>query len=170
MALIAVKMALKCSRATSDKSVANFICADSMEKSESDAQPIGGKAHLSSAPMMNPPVSAVQRVHNEGRESAPRSKSDTGNITHKHTYNTNTVSEPHTEHTGGHKHGGAGEGSSRDAGGISGSRRLVSHQRAGEADRPRSGRGCPRHGVQFHGQEHTQSIYEKEKYRNQGNV
>lgn len=99
MASIAAKMVLKCSRATSDESVAIFFCADSMEKSESDAQHIGGKAHLSSAPVMNPPVSTVQHVHDEGRESAPRSKSDTGNITHKHTYNTNTESQNHTQST-----------------------------------------------------------------------
>lgn len=170
MVLIAARMVFKCSLATSDESVAVFICADSMEKSESDAQPNGGKAHLSSAPVMNPPVSAVQHVHDKGRESTPRSKSDTGNITHKHTYNTNRVSEPHTEHTGGHKHGGAGEGSSRDAVGISGSHRSVSHQRDVKADGPKNGGGCPRHGGQFHGRDHPQSIYEKGKYRNQGNV
>lgn len=99
MVLIAARMVFKCSLATSDESVAVFICADSMEKSESDAQPNGGKAHLSSAPVMNPPVSAVQHVHDKGRESTPRSKSDTGNITHKHTYNTNTESQNHTQST-----------------------------------------------------------------------
>lgn len=55
--------------------------------------------HLSSAPMMNLPVSAVQRVPDEGRESALRSKSNTGNITHKPTYNTNTESQDHTQST-----------------------------------------------------------------------
>lgn len=165
MALIATKMVLKCSCATSDKSVAIFICADSMEKSESDAQPNGGKAHLSSALMMNSPISAVQRVHDEGRESHP-DRRVTQVISHTSTHSTQT----HTEHTGGHKYGGTGEGSSRDAGGISGSHRSVSHQRVVEADGPKSGRGCTRHGGQFHGREHPQSIYEKEKYRNQDNM
>lgn len=88
MALIAAKMVLKCCHAT---------FSDSVEKSEADTQPIGCKAYLSSAPVMNPPVSTVQHVQDEGRESAPRSKSDTGNVTHKHTYN--TKSQNHTEST-----------------------------------------------------------------------
>lgn len=145
-ALITPKMVLQCSRATSDYSASVFIRADSMEKSERIYRHLRHTTQWRLLWWIRP---SAQRVHDEGSESAPRAKNNTSNVTHT----THRFTELHREHTGGYKHGGAGEESSRSAGGKPRSHRSVSHQRAGGTDGHMSGRGHPRHGGHFHGWE-----------------